>query len=649
MTKKNQDKQLIDFFGERWVKFDQETIKSELIKIFNQYFSIFPWSKINNHSVGIDVGSGSGRWAQFVLPYVKKLYCLEPSKAAIEISKKKLSNFTNCEFINKPAENINEIENHSLDFAYSLGVLHHVPDIEKTIDSICIKLKNDATFLAYIYYNLKYRGPIYKILFFIANILRIIISRLPFKLKFIFSDLLAVFFYLPLSKISSFLSYLNIKSTNLPLSFYKNLSFYTLRSDSLDRFGTKVENRFSKDEILEIFLKSGVTDIIFSENEPYWTFCGTFKKDLYYKNKKNRIKNILIVCPYPFGKMASQRLKYEQHLDYLKSKNFNITISSFFGLNTWNKLYKKGYVFQKIIGTLKGYFYRVILIKNLKKYEIIYIHMWVTPFGNNFFEKIYRLKSKSMIYDIEDNILINKKSEVNPLNHYLRSSKKYLYLIKNSDHIITSAPDLNDICINISKKNNCTFITPAFDLKRFTNHKPFNDSNNNLTIGWTGTFSSMKYLQSLENVFLNLLKKIKFKLIVIGNFHYNLKGIDIEMIQWTEKNEIYDLSKIDIGIYPLLKDEEWVYGKSGLKALQYMAMGIPSISTNVGNVKNFISNGKNGFLVDTDFDWESAILKLIKNPDLRNKIGINARKTIEQNYSKEIIDLKYLEVINSIK
>ena len=138
--------------------------------------------------------------------------------------------------------------------------------------------------------------------------------------------------------------------------------------------------------------------------------------------------------------------------------------------------------------------------------------------------------------------------------------------MKNSDHIITSAPDLNNLCLNITKKqNNCTFIPPGIDLNRYiTSHKNIKE-NNLITIGWTGTFSSIKYLKVLEKVFIKLAKKISFKLVIIGNFEYNLDGLQIEMIQWKQETEIEDLSKIDIGVYPLMKNEKWVYGKSGLK------------------------------------------------------------------------------------
>ena len=148
--------------------------------------------------------------------------------------------------------------------------------------------------------------------------------------------------------------------------------------------------------------------------------------------------------------------------------------------------------------------------------------------------------------------------------------------------------------------------------------------------------------------FLKDLAKIrKFKLRIIGNFDYHIDKVDYETIQWTKKTEIEDLTKIDIGFYPLNMDTEWVSGKSGLKALQYMALGIPTIATNIGNVSSIIEHMKNGILVNNNQEWLESFLKLMDSPELRKKIGIAGRKTVIDNYSTEILTNKYLKVLKS--
>ena len=355
---------------------------------------------------------------------------------------------------------------------------------------------------------------------------------------------------------------------------------------------------------------------------------------------------ILFVCPFPFDVQAGQRLKFEPSYKIFRKKNYSIYTAPFFNIPTWNILYKKGFIIQKIYGTLIGYIKRIYQLFKLNSYDIIYIHMWITPFGGSFFESLFRFFSKKIVYDIEDNILIIRKNEINPISSFFKSPKKAEYLIKHADHIITSSPELNIRCQSISNKNNATYVSPTIDVKRYGPSK-VHDQDNNIVIGWTGTVSSKQYLRIVEPVFQKLNKIKKFKFLVIGNFEYNLEGVNTETIYWSKENEINDLLKIDIGIYPLF-DEEWVSGKSGLKALQYMALGIPSIATNVGNNVNIIENGKNGFLVKSSEDWYNTIIKLMDDSELRNQIGKEAIKTINESYTLETSSKKYLDIFNCL-
>tara|TARA_Y100000590_G_scaffold469933_1_gene660780 strand:+ start:1092 stop:2171 length:1080 start_codon:yes stop_codon:yes gene_type:complete len=354
-------------------------------------------------------------------------------------------------------------------------------------------------------------------------------------------------------------------------------------------------------------------------------------------------KKILIICPYPYGVQAGQRLKYEPHINAIKNKGYEVTISSFIHPNMWKVLYTKGYILKKIFYTFVGYMKRFNQIFFLNKYDIIYIFLWVTPFGGNFFEKIYKLFSKKIIYDIEDNILQNDDNE-NKINYNLRSSKKIEYLIKNSNKIVCSSPALMKKCNLLSNKNNCYYIPPSLNLDRYTVKN--NYSSDILTIGWTGTFSSKKYLDIVMPSILKLSKIRNFKFKIISNFDFEYDNLNVESIKWNKNNEIDELKKIDIGIYPLMNDE-WISGKSGLKAMQYMALGIPSVSSKFGNVLNFINNNKNGILVkNNNEDWFNALLYLLDNADIRKKIGISGRKTIEKNFSFIEIQKLYLKILD---
>lgn len=353
---------------------------------------------------------------------------------------------------------------------------------------------------------------------------------------------------------------------------------------------------------------------------------------------------ILIICPFPQDAAAGQRLKYEQYINDWRANGFDVSVSSFMSRAMWDIVYKKGHYFQKIWGTLRGSFIRLYNLFQIPQYDIVYVFMWVTPVGTSLFERLVRLLAKRLVYDIEDNVMMQTSNAINPIIKLLRGPGKTIYLIENSDHVVTSSPFLNDFCMDHNYKKSCTYISSSLDTDRFI---PVNEYKNNhkLVIGWTGTFTSSSYLDLLKDVFVELAKRQDFTLRIIGNFDYELPGVDLEVIRWSAEKEVEDLQGIDIGIYPL-EQNKWVLGKSGLKALQYMAFGLPTVATNVGTTPKIITHHNNGWLVKTDEEWIEALETLICNPELRKKLGENARKTVLEKYSKHNIRLEYLSILN---
>ena len=270
---KNQDKNTVEGFGDEWSRFDQSDLpEDEQQLLFDEYFSVFPWKDISKESVGFDLGCGTGRWAKSVAPKVKKLICIDPSNA-IDIAKKNLSNFDNCEFESATVDDIS-IDNNSMDFGYSLGVLHHVPDTEMGIKQCAEKLKKGAPLLLYLYYRFDNRPFWFRFIWSITDLLRKVISKMPYGLRYIFSQIIAVVVYFPLARTAFYLGKLNLNVSNFPLSSYKNLSFYTMRTDALDRFGTRLEQRFTRNEIKNMMENAGLGNIKFSNSKPFWVAVG---------------------------------------------------------------------------------------------------------------------------------------------------------------------------------------------------------------------------------------------------------------------------------------------------------------------------------------------------------------------------------------
>jgi ubiquinone/menaquinone biosynthesis C-methylase UbiE len=273
--KENSDSKVVAGFGDEWSRFDQsELTKAELTKMFDNYFNIFPWEKLPENAIGFDLGCGSGRWAKLVAPRVGTLHLVDPSEA-LEVAKRNLKDAGNCEFHQASVEEIPLADN-SNDFGYSLGVLHHIPDTQSGLQACINKLKSGSPFLLYLYYRFDNRPLWFRVLWRISDFFRQIISKMPHGLRFALSQIMAVLVYFPLARTAKILEKLGLNVETFPLSQYRNNSFYTMRTDALDRFGTSLEKRFTKAEIHTMMENCGLENIKFSETS-FWTAVG-YKK-----------------------------------------------------------------------------------------------------------------------------------------------------------------------------------------------------------------------------------------------------------------------------------------------------------------------------------------------------------------------------------
>jgi ubiquinone/menaquinone biosynthesis C-methylase UbiE len=271
----NADSKVVAGFGDEWSRFDQsELTAAELQRMFDNYFNIFPWEKLGPNAVGFDLGCGSGRWAKLVAPRVGKLHLIDPSEA-LEVAKKNLAKADNCEFYRAGVDNI-PLEDGSCDFGYCLGVLHHIPDTEAGLRACAAKLRSGAPFLLYLYYRFDNRPFWFRWLWTASNLIRQAICRLPHSLRYFVSQILAAVIYFPLARTALLLEKMGINVETFPLSQYRNNSFYTMRTDALDRFGTRLEKRFTKREMRAMMERCGLENITFSTNS-FWTAVG-FKK-----------------------------------------------------------------------------------------------------------------------------------------------------------------------------------------------------------------------------------------------------------------------------------------------------------------------------------------------------------------------------------
>ena len=273
----NLDQQVIDSFGHEWSDFDYAESKTDeaLDSQFLAYCTPIDLTQFNSKSaVAADFGAGSGRWASRLLPYFSLVYALEPSDGATRVLKKKFSKESRMKILQETV-GANSIPAQSLDLAMSLGVLHHIPDTGLAIKDIASKIKSDGIFLCYLYYKLENKPVFYRGLFWASNSLRWVISRLPYAMRRLVAQIIARAVYLPLARASKVLGNKGKDVSNFPLHHYADMPFVMLQNDALDRFGTRLEQRFSKKEIVVLLENAGfdLSTLKFSDVEPFWTFA----------------------------------------------------------------------------------------------------------------------------------------------------------------------------------------------------------------------------------------------------------------------------------------------------------------------------------------------------------------------------------------
>jgi SAM-dependent methyltransferase len=271
--KRNLDRETVKSFGDEWSRFDQSGLPdAEAQTIFNDYFAVFPWDCLDRNATGFDMGCGSGRWAKIMAPRVGHLHCIDPS-TSLEVAKSNLSSENNVSFHQASLDDCGLLAS-SQDFGYSLGVLHHVPETANAIKSCVALLKPGAPFLVYLYYAFDNRSFIFKLVWRITDLLRRVICNLPSSIKNLVTDIVALFVYFPLARLSLLAELCSLDVSSIPLSYYRNSSFYTMRTDSRDRFGTPLEQRFTRNEITSMLEAAGLTDVRFSSRAPYWCAVG---------------------------------------------------------------------------------------------------------------------------------------------------------------------------------------------------------------------------------------------------------------------------------------------------------------------------------------------------------------------------------------
>lgn len=353
---------------------------------------------------------------------------------------------------------------------------------------------------------------------------------------------------------------------------------------------------------------------------------------------------VLAVVPSTYDISPGQRYRIEQWEPILAEMGVEISYLPFETRELRDVLYTRGHIARKATAVVSSMRRRARELRSVGDFDLVYLFREAAVLWPPWFERKMARSGVPIVFDFDDAIFVPYRSPSNGFLSYLKFPQKTAEICRLSAHVMSGNQYLADYSLRFNE--NVTVIPTTIDTEKYQIHEK-SVHREPLTIGWSGSYSTVQHLDTIRGVLQELAMTEKFKLRVIGTPSYELDGVDVEAMQWHSATEVEDVTAIDIGIMPL-PDDEWSKGKCGLKALQYMALGIPTVCSPVGVNSTIIRNGENGFIADTKSEWIAIFKRLLHNAELRRNVGMAGRRTVEKNYSARSQAPRVFEIFESV-
>jgi len=353
---------------------------------------------------------------------------------------------------------------------------------------------------------------------------------------------------------------------------------------------------------------------------------------------------LLALVPSLYDKSPGQRYRLEQWEPLLRERGVDITYAPFECAELNDVVYKQGQIAKKLRLVVQALGRRAALLSKLTNYDVIYLHREAALLGPAVFERLIHRSGVPIVFDFDDAIFLSYKSPSNGYLSYLKFAGKTKTNCRLAAHVMVGNPYLAEYARQFNQ--NVSTIPTTIDTDKY---KPVNieDASGPVVIGWTGSHSTVQHLDTLRSALAKLAQRESIRLRVIGTPNYQIEGVEFETIMWRSETEVEDLSAVDIGIMPL-PDDNWARGKCGAKALQFMAMGIPTVCSPVGVNTDIIQDNENGLIANSEDEWIEKLSLLIRSRELRARLGKAGRQTIEQRFSAAVQAPRVYEVLESV-
>ena len=353
---------------------------------------------------------------------------------------------------------------------------------------------------------------------------------------------------------------------------------------------------------------------------------------------------VLAIVPGIYDTSPGQRYRIEQWEPLLRERGVEITYEPFECKELHAVVHQPGLLRRKAQLAVRSVIRRFEALKRVTDFDLVYIFREAALLGPPVFERMIHRSGVPVVFDFDDAIFVSYRSPSNGYLSYLKFANKTKTICRLSSHVMVGNPYLADYARQVNQ--NVTVIPTTIDTEKY----PLLDAGKNAgtpVIGWTGSFSTAQHLDTLRHTLQKLAAIESFRLRVIGATDYSIEGVHVDTIRWTSEREVQDLEGIDIGIMPL-PDDNWTQGKCGLKALQFMALGIPTVLSPIGVNKEIIQDNENGFQAANESEWIEKLTRLLRSKELRERLGRAGRKTVEERYSAQTQAPRVYEIFKSV-
>jgi glycosyltransferase involved in cell wall biosynthesis len=361
------------------------------------------------------------------------------------------------------------------------------------------------------------------------------------------------------------------------------------------------------------------------------------------------MKRVLFLVAHPIED-AGCRYRVYQFLPQLERAGYECVVAPFSTVSLFRALRCKGHLSSKVLSTIYCSIRRLFQLARIAQFDLVVIHREVFPFFTPTLENLVCRRSRKVIFSFDDAIYAGHH-DVSALNHPLLYRLKYGRgvgeVLRQCVHVLAGNRILGDYARGLNP--HVTVIPTVVDCDYYRYREPHAKEKSPITVGWMGSRSTVSYLRFVEPALRRIATaypgKVQFRF--FGHPEYKPELPALSSVAFRLASEIDDLHSLDIGIMPM-PDTDWTRGKCAFKAIQYMATGAVAVASPVGVTTDLIQHSVNGFLASSVDEWFRSLSALVDDAELRRRLSLRARQTIEDSYSLRVWAPSLVSVLDGL-